>query len=99
MTGLPASLSIAFWLVGSIWLVAILADAFDAPGEIVYATFIVGLLTGLAEWLAITHGDKGIRVSVLAPQAVLRLFEVTKMDSTFPILGTREEALQRARGE
>jgi hypothetical protein len=53
MTGLPASLSIAFWLVGSIWLVAILADAFDAPGEIVYATFIVGLLTGLAEWLAV----------------------------------------------
>jgi hypothetical protein len=47
MTGLPASLSIA------IWLVAILAHVFDAPGEVVYATFIVGLLTGLAEWFAV----------------------------------------------
>jgi hypothetical protein len=52
MTGLPASLSIALWLVGSIWLIAILAHAFDAPSEIVYGAFIVGLLTGLVEWLA-----------------------------------------------
>jgi hypothetical protein len=53
MTGLPASLSIAFWLVGSIWLVAILAHVFDAPHEIVYAALVVGLLAGVVEWLAI----------------------------------------------
>jgi hypothetical protein len=53
MTGLPASLSIAFWLVGSIWLVAILAHVFDAPHEIVYAALVVGLLVGVVEWLAL----------------------------------------------
>jgi hypothetical protein len=29
---------------------------------------------------------------------VLRLFEVTKMDTTFTIVDTRDEALARARG-
>jgi hypothetical protein len=53
MTGLPASLSIAIWLVGSIWFVAILAHFFDAPREIVYAALAVGLLAGVAEWLAL----------------------------------------------
>ena len=52
MTGLPGSLSIALWLVGSIWLVGIVAWLGDAPGELVVATFVVGLLTGVAEWRA-----------------------------------------------
>jgi hypothetical protein len=51
MTGLPVSLSIAFWLAGSIWLVAILADIFDAPHEIVYAALAYGLTAGVVEWL------------------------------------------------
>ncbi|SDT44159.1 hypothetical protein SAMN05444158_6086 [Bradyrhizobium canariense] len=50
---LPPSLSIAAWLVGSIWLVAIVARAFGAPGGIVGATFAAGLVAGIAEWLAI----------------------------------------------
>jgi hypothetical protein len=52
MTAIPTSLSIALWLVGSMWLIAILAHAFDAPQEIVYVTFVIGLLAGVAEWIA-----------------------------------------------
>lgn len=50
MTGLPGSLSIALSLVGSIWLVGVVALLVDAPGELVAATFVVGLVTGIAEW-------------------------------------------------
>lgn len=52
-SGLPASLSIALWLVASLWIVAIVAHALDAPHEIVYAAFVFGLLSGIAEWLTI----------------------------------------------
>lgn len=53
MTGLPKSLAIALWFVGSIWLVAIIAYATNARAEIVILTVVVGLGTALAEWLAI----------------------------------------------
>jgi hypothetical protein len=52
MTGLPTSLSIAIWLVGSIWLVAVVGHVLGASQEIVYATFAAGIAAGLAEWLA-----------------------------------------------
>ncbi|MBR0691807.1 hypothetical protein [Bradyrhizobium lablabi] len=52
MTGLPRSLSIALSLVGSIWLVGVAAVLVGAPGELVIATFVVGLLAGIAEWRA-----------------------------------------------
>jgi hypothetical protein len=42
--------------MASLWLIAIVAHAFDAPREIVYAAFIIGLLGGVAEWLAL-RGD------------------------------------------
>jgi len=51
-TSLPPSLSVALWLVGSIWLVALLAHLFDAPREIVFAALAFGLFSGLAECLA-----------------------------------------------
>jgi hypothetical protein len=56
MARLPTSLSVALWLVGSIWLVAILAHVFDAPYEIVYAALALGLIAGIAEWLAFKEG-------------------------------------------
>jgi hypothetical protein len=52
MAGLPRSLSIGLWLVGSIWLIAIIAHVFDAPHEIVHAALAFGLLAGVMEWLA-----------------------------------------------
>jgi hypothetical protein len=53
MTGLPPSLAIALWLVGSIWTVAVVAHIFDAPHEIVYAALAFGVMAGLVEWLAV----------------------------------------------
>ncbi|MHC2431230.1 hypothetical protein ACVII1_005131 [Bradyrhizobium elkanii] len=52
MTGLPGSLSIALSLVGSIWLVGVVALLIDAPGEPVAATFVFGVLAGFVEWRA-----------------------------------------------
>jgi len=52
MTNLPASLSIALWIIVAVWLLAGLALAFDLPGEFVWAPFIIGLFTGVVEWLA-----------------------------------------------
>ena len=53
MARLPTSLSIALWLVGSTWAVAILAHVFDAPHEIVYAALAFGLMAGVIEWLVL----------------------------------------------
>ncbi|UGY19531.1 hypothetical protein [Bradyrhizobium septentrionale] len=50
MTGLLGSLSIALSLVGSIWLVGAVALWVGAPDELVAATFVVGLVTGIVEW-------------------------------------------------
>jgi hypothetical protein len=53
MTRLPASLTIAIWIVGSLWAVAIAAHLLDAPREIVYGAAAVGLVMGIVEWLMI----------------------------------------------
>ena len=58
MARLPASLAIAIWLVGSIWLIAIIAYATNARSEIVVLTFIVGLGAALVEWLTIRRGRR-----------------------------------------
>jgi hypothetical protein len=58
MARLPSSLSIAIWLIGSTWAVAILAHVFDAPHEVTYAALAFGLLAGLIEWLVLREGNR-----------------------------------------
>ena len=45
---------------------------------------------GLAEWLAITHGDDGIKVSVLCPQAVRTAMTAGNEDAVASIDGMME---------
>lgn len=47
---------------------------------------------GLAEWLALTHGDDGIKVSVLCPQAVRTAMTVGLEDHVAAIDGMLEPA-------
>ena len=52
---------------------------------------------GLAEWLAITHGDQGIKVSVLAPQAVRTAMTAGNPDGVASVDGMIEpEAVAEA---
>jgi predicted metal-binding membrane protein len=51
MEGFPDSLSIALWIVGSCWALAILAYLFGASTEWILPLLMLGLLTGIAEWL------------------------------------------------
>jgi hypothetical protein len=46
MERLPDSLSIARWLVGSLWIIGLIAYLGDAPGELVIATLLAGLVAG-----------------------------------------------------
>jgi len=58
MTGLPSSLSIALWVAGATWALAIVAHVFDAPHEIVYAALAFGVAAGVVEWLAIRRSNR-----------------------------------------
>jgi hypothetical protein len=49
MGELPESLSIALWITGSCWVLAIIAYAFGASAEWLLPLFILGLATGVAE--------------------------------------------------
>lgn len=51
MTGLPDSILIALWVVGSCWAVALVAWLFDAATGVVLPLVIGGVLAGAAEWI------------------------------------------------
>ena len=51
MERLPEFLSIALWITCSCWVLAVAADAFGASTEWILPLFILGLVTGVAEWV------------------------------------------------
>lgn len=51
MERLPDSLVIAVWITGSSWLLAMLAYVVGGSTEWVLPEFLLGLLTGIAEWV------------------------------------------------
>jgi hypothetical protein len=50
MATLSPALSIAFWLVGSLWTVGLVAYMFDLPSDYVWVAFVVGIGVALFEW-------------------------------------------------
>jgi hypothetical protein len=48
MKRLPESLSIALWLTGSCWVLAVLTYATGASTELIFPLFMLGLVTGIA---------------------------------------------------
>jgi hypothetical protein len=51
MARLPDSLAIALWVVGSCWALAIAAYAFGGSTELLLPLTVLGVLTGIAEWV------------------------------------------------
>jgi hypothetical protein len=51
MTGLPDSILIAFWVVGSCWAVALVAWLIEGTTGAVLPLVIGGVLAGAAEWI------------------------------------------------
>jgi anti-sigma B factor antagonist len=71
------------------------AVVLDLSGtEFIDSTGLSVLLNGLRK-VTRQHGRMAL---VCTNPTVLRLFEITRLDSTFDIYATREEALQHARG-
>jgi hypothetical protein len=50
MVRLADALAIALWIVGSCWVLAILAYAFGGPPKLILLIFVLGVVTGVAEW-------------------------------------------------
>lgn len=51
MGRLPDSLAIALWVVGSCWVLAIVAYISGGSTELILPLFVLGVLTGIAEWV------------------------------------------------
>ena len=50
MTRIPDSLTIALWITGASWLVALIAYVLDER-ELILPLVMLGIVTGIAEWV------------------------------------------------
>jgi hypothetical protein len=51
LPGLPGSIVIALWVVGSCWAVVLVAYLFDVADGLVFPLVIFGVATGIAEYM------------------------------------------------
>lgn len=59
MAGLPASLCIAMWFVGALWVVGALAYWLEYDAELIWVTAAIGSAFALAEWRAVKKQQPG----------------------------------------
>jgi hypothetical protein len=57
MAKLPDTLAIALWITGSCWILALLAYLLGGSTEWIFALFMLGTLTGIAEWVMRRKAD------------------------------------------
>ena len=57
MAAIPHSLAIAWWIVGSCWVVAAVIYLCDADTTLVGPLVLVGAVTGAIEWLLASRRD------------------------------------------
>jgi hypothetical protein len=51
MAGIPDSLAIAWWIVGSLWVAAAVAYLCGVDTSFLVSLFVLGVVTGVIEWL------------------------------------------------
>jgi hypothetical protein len=55
MAGLPASLCIAIWLVGALWIVALVSTYFGLSSDLIWFVLFLGTGAALVEWRALRN--------------------------------------------
>ena len=55
MVGLPASLAIAIWLVGALWMVALVSNYFGFSSDLICFVLFLGTGAALIEWRALRN--------------------------------------------
>lgn len=59
MAGLPPSLAIAIWLVGALWIVALVSQFFGYSSDPIWFVLFLGTGAALIEWRAVRNRRDG----------------------------------------